>query len=178
VNDPSTLTFCRWVIGITFALSALGKARAMASFRGSVAEFAILPARLTDPVAVVAVGAEILIVLLMAVGGWWVPAGFVLALGLLAAFSAALVVALRRRDEVSCNCFGPVQRPISWYDIARNAALGLCCLAGLWSDQVVTARHLPLALVLVLGLMAATFSTIVTNLSDIVELLRRPYVVD
>jgi Methylamine utilisation protein MauE len=178
MEAASALTFCRWVIGITFAVSAIGKATSMVSFRAAVAEFGVLPARLTDPVAAGTVAAEGLVVVLVALGGGWATAGFVLAMALLAVFSAALVLALRRKAGVSCNCFGSSERRISWYDVLRNAALVACCIAGLWGAHSWAGGRPGVGLVLVLGLMAATFMVIVSNLEDIVELLRRPYVVD
>jgi hypothetical protein len=178
MDAASVLTFCRWAIGITFAVSAIGKAASITSFRAAVADFGVLPARLTDPVARATVLAEGVVVALVAAGDGWVSAGFVAALVLLTGFSAVLVLALRRKAAVSCNCFGSSERPISWYDVLRNAGLAVCCVAGLWSDRAATGPHPTPALVLALGLMAAVFMVIVSNLEDIVELLRKPHVVD
>ncbi|HEV2888001.1 MAG TPA: MauE/DoxX family redox-associated membrane protein [Jatrophihabitans sp.] len=174
----SALAFCRWAIGLTFAVSALGKARSMTDFRAAIEDFGMLPRRAIGQVAAATVATEGLVVLLLALGRGWATAGFVLALALLAAFSAVLVAALRRKAAVSCNCFGTSQRPISFYDVARNGCLALCCLGGLWSRHAATGNAPEPALVLALALMAATFLVVVSNLEDIVELLRKPYVVD
>ena len=40
------LVFCRWLIGLAFAVSAGGKARALGAFRSTITEFGVLPARL------------------------------------------------------------------------------------------------------------------------------------
>lgn len=53
-------------------------------------------------------------------------AGAVCALGLLFAFTVALVVALRRGAEVGCACFGAAKvRPVSTVELVRNAGLSI-----------------------------------------------------
>lgn len=48
----------------------------------------------------------------------------VVALGLLVAFTAALVARLARGRRPMCACFGGLSnRPISWWSVARNLAL-------------------------------------------------------
>lgn len=178
MDSAAVLTFCRWAIGLTFAVSALGKARTLGAFRAAVADFGVLPRRAEGPVALATVAAEGLVVLLVALGRGWAAAGFVLALLLLAVFSAVLAAALRRKAGVACTCFGASERQISWYDVARNGCLALCCAAGLASWSAATGGRPELALIVALALMAATFLALVSNLQDIVELLRKPYVVD
>jgi uncharacterized membrane protein YphA (DoxX/SURF4 family) len=171
------LLFCRWSVGITFLASAVGKARDLPGFRQAVTDLGALPARLARPAAVLVVLAEGLVVLGMLVGTVALPAGFVLGAVLLVLFSVVLVAALRRDAGVSCNCFGASERPISWYDVGRNAALLACCGAGLIGYAI--ADGSPAASVVVLlGLMAGCFFLIVTNMEDIVELLRKPYVLE
>jgi hypothetical protein len=169
------LTFCRWAIGLAFGVSAAGKATAMASFRTALADFGVLPQRLNSAAAVTTVGAEALVVALVAFGRWLAVAGLCLCLALLAVFSAVLITALRRKADVSCNCFGPGDRKVSWYDLARNAVLGMCCVAGLAGYGQSSAWHPSLAVIFLLGLMAAVFVTVATNLEDIAEVLRKPY---
>ena len=172
------LMFCRWGIGLTFAASAIGKARDLRAFRLAVTELGRVPEKLSQPVAVATMVAEVLVVLGLAVGHQASPAGFGLAVVLLTLFSAVLVSALRRREGVSCNCFGTSERPISWYDLMRNGALLACCAAGLWSYAVTDRPQPSTSVIVLLGLMAGCFFVIVTNLGDIVELLRKPYLVE
>ena len=100
------LVFCRWLIGLAFAVSAVGKARALSAFRSTITEFGVLPARLAPAAARATVAAEGLVVVLVAAGDVLAAAGFALALALLAAFSVILGAAVRRHTDVSCNCFG------------------------------------------------------------------------
>jgi Methylamine utilisation protein MauE len=170
------LAFCRWAIGLAFALSAIGKATSMTSFRSTIGELKLLPPRLAGPAAIASVAAEALTAVVVAVGGVLATAGFALALALLSVFSVVLVVALRRKTEVSCNCFGPGERPISRYDLARNALLGLSCAGGMWARPGLAA-HPGTGLAVTLGLAAATFLVIVTNLGDFTEVLRQSYLI-
>ncbi|HEU5271734.1 MAG TPA: MauE/DoxX family redox-associated membrane protein [Jatrophihabitans sp.] len=171
------LMFCRWSIGLTFAVSAIGKARDLRGFELAVTELRALPAGLARPAALATVLAEALVVLALAVGRLALPIGFGLAAGLLLLFSVVLAAALRRRTTVSCNCFGASERPISGYDLIRNGALLACCAAGL-AGYASTDRQPPAEVIVLLGLMAGCFALIVTNAEDIVELLRKPYLVE
>jgi hypothetical protein len=178
VLSTDVLMFCRWGIGLTFLASAAGKLRDLRAFRQAVVDLAGLPAAADRPVAIGTVAAEGLVVLGMAVGHLGLPVGFGLAAALLVLFSIVLAAALRRRMTVACNCFGAGERPVSWYDLARNAALLACCGAGL-AGYAVTDRLQPAAVLIVLtGLMAGCFVLIVTNVADIVELLGKPYLVE
>jgi uncharacterized membrane protein YphA (DoxX/SURF4 family) len=177
VLSQYVLLFCRWSIGLTFLASAVGKVRDLPAFRLAITDLRALPARLARPAAIGTVVAEALVVLGMIVGFAALPVGFVLAAVLLVLFSGVLVAALRRDAGVSCNCFGASERPISWYDIGRNTALMACCVAGLVGYAIADGR--PAASVIVLlGLMAGCFFLIVSNSEDIVELLRKPYVIE
>jgi hypothetical protein len=172
------LIFCRWLIGLAFAVSAIGKARALRSFRSTLTELGVLPARMASGAALATITAEGLVVVLVAAGDVLAAAGFTLALVLLAAFSVILRAAIRKNADVSCNCFGPGERRVSWYDVARNGLLGLCCAAGLWAWVISAGEHVSPALIVALGLTAAGFLVITANLDDFIEMLRKPYLVD
>jgi methylamine utilization protein MauE len=172
------LMFCRWSIGLTFLASAAGKAWDLRTFRQAVVDLTGLPAGVARPAALATVAAEALVVLGLAVGHAGLPAGFALATVLLLMFSGVLIGALRRKVAVSCNCFGARERSISWYDVARNVALLACCGAGEWSHAVADHRQPPATGIALTGLMACCFCLIVTNAEDIVEVLRKPYLVE
>ena len=151
--------------------------RDLSGFEQAVTDLRALPARLARPAAIGTVIAESLVVLGMLVGSVGLPAGFVLGAVLLLLFSVVLVAALRRDAGVSCNCFGASERPISWYDLGRNAALLACCGAGL-AGYAIAEGNPPGSVIALLGLMAGCFFLIVTNSEDIVESLRKPYVLE
>lgn len=176
MGGMAVLTFCRWAIGLTFLVSAAGKVTSPRAFRDAITDLGVVPGRWKGAGAAGVICAESLVAALVAAGGRLAGAGFALALALLAVFSVVLAAALRRKANVSCNCFGPGERKISRYDLARNALLGLCCAAGEWAGIVSSHRYPPPALVAVLGLMAAALVLVVTNLQAITEVLRRPQV--
>jgi hypothetical protein len=172
------LMFCRWGIGLTFLASAAGKLWDLRAFRQAVVDLADVPAGVARPAALATVAAEGLVAVGMAVGRAALPAGFALGAVLLLLFSGVLIAALRRNAAVSCNCFGISERSISWYDVARNGALLACCGAGEWSYAVTGRPHPPATGIVLTGLMAGCFCLIVTNAEDIVEVLRKPYLVE
>jgi hypothetical protein len=122
----------------SLAMGALGVAAALkwwklAEFRSGVADYGISSRRLTGVIAVAVPTLESI-----AVAAFFVPAtrsaGALLAIGLLAAFSAALArLLLSGRRRVGCACFGTQSRPVSWLLPVRNilmaSALAACTLA-------------------------------------------------
>lgn len=172
------LIFCRWAIGLAFAVSAIGKVTSLASFQSTIAQLRLLPPRLARPAAIASVAVEAVSAIGVAAGGVLAAAGFSLAAVLLAVFSCVLVVALRQNASVSCNCFGPGERRISRYDLLRNGLLGLCCAGGLWAWAAPAAMRPGAGLDVALGLIAAAFLVIAVNLEDFVEVIRKPYLID
>ncbi|MEU6407360.1 MauE/DoxX family redox-associated membrane protein [Microbispora sp. NPDC046933] len=121
--------FCRLLTGIVFLMSAVSKLRGRAAyeeFTVATRALARLPAR---PVAALVVAAEVAVAPLLAWGPT-VLAGFCIALGLLVAFTVAIVVALRRGRRVPCRCFGASAVPVGPGHLARNAVLVVAAGAG------------------------------------------------
>jgi hypothetical protein len=109
-----------------FAVSAVAKARHGEAFRRFVAAMR-LPAR---PSTVVVAGAELGGAVLLAVPVT-APAGFVVALALLALFSAALIRGIRLGVRTSCGCFGDSAGPPGRAEFVRNGALASVAAVGL-----------------------------------------------
>jgi hypothetical protein len=125
--------FARTLLGVVFALALAGKLRnrrSFTQFAASLHEIGWLPgpARAAAPFAVVAV--EGVSVLLLAVPAT-VPAGFVLALLTLAAFTASVGWSLRQGQTVRCQCFGTDSGPMGASQVARNCVLLAVAAAGL-----------------------------------------------
>lgn len=172
------LACCRWTIVITFVVSGAGKLASMTSFRAAIADFEVVPADWVRPAATATVALELLAALLVLIGGPVLLAGFGLAGALLLGFSLLLARTLRRKAAVRCNCFGRTERPITGYDLLRNGLLIGCGVLGGWLWLADGGGLPPIGLLLAGGLMAGTLVAVASNLHDIVELLRRPYVVD
>lgn len=124
------IAFCRFAIGFAFAWSFLGKLRDMPSFVTAIERFRLLPKVLHKPAAWGFLAGELAIVLALLAGGPFVAWGFLLAALLLLAFCAALASVLLRKIDTSCNCFGASQKPVSPWDLLRNAGLIACALGG------------------------------------------------
>lgn len=167
------LLFCRILIALVFALSLVGKIRNVGAFQESIADFELLPAQASRAAAWIFLVGEALVVVLLLIGGVALAAGFGLAILLLAVFSTALLLILRRKRQVVCNCFGRADQQITAYDVVRNGLLIAGCLAGLFALQS-AGGGVSAAELIVVGLMAAAGSALVTNLADIAETLRQP----
>lgn len=167
------LAFCRLAIGLVFGISFLTKARHLTAFEQTIARFALLPKRFSRPLAYLFLGGELLVVVLVALGGPVLAAAFGLAIVLLLLFSGALVSVLRRQIHTSCNCFGASEKPVAASDVWRNAGLLLCAIlgcaavSGTYSEQ----GRLSLAEWGVIGLGATAFVAILLNMRDILQLI-------
>lgn len=170
------LAFCRVTIGLTFALAAGRKALSFGEFHQVLRRLRLLPPALLLPAALLCVGSEALVAVLMICGGWFLPVGFALSALLLVIFSGALLSALLRHISTACHCFGPGHRPLSRTDLWRNLGLFLCALGGYagasWNQLAAT--RLDAGGWLLAGLGAAAFVLIWTQLAELVQLFRRP----
>jgi hypothetical protein len=174
--DQYLVLFCRLVVAGVFALSVAGKLSGIASFEAVIGEI-VRVRRAARPLAWATVSAEGIVVLTAVIGVPMALPGFVLAILLLAAFSAVLGLLMVRRPGMSCNCFGQGSQPVSGYEIARNAVLLGVAVTGsipLGSDASASWPWIPAeaAGVLLTGLVAATMVTLLLHLRDIVALLR------
>lgn len=118
------------VVAFVLLVGGIGKLANLREFRKLVEAYDLLPRSalrpfsLALPVCEVAVGSAVLVNRLRSAAG-------LLAAGLFAIFTAAIVVnLLRGRRELPCGCFGSKSRPISWQLAARNfVLLGLALLS-------------------------------------------------
>lgn len=170
------LTFCRLVIGLAFALSFVGKLRDVAQFAETIRNFDLLPKQLTRTAAVLFLTGEAVVVLFMVLGDRLLPVVFTLAGLLLLLFTLALLSALRRNIETSCNCFGASEKPLTYYDIWRNVGFMACSLLGLGlaAQLPVTTQPSNWSELALLGFFAAVFVILWTQFSELATLLANP----
>jgi hypothetical protein len=169
------LAFCRVAIGLVFAISSFSKARDIAQFQQAVFGFHLLSRRLSNLAALLFLGGECAVVLLVTIGGPLLLYGFALALLLLLVFCAALASVLIRRMHTSCHCFGSSKKPITLVDIWRNAGFLLCagggCEALIWTRGAQEGLEGIAWLYIALG--AGVFVMIWIQLGEIVQLFRQ-----
>jgi uncharacterized membrane protein YphA (DoxX/SURF4 family) len=170
------LSFCRLVIGLAFILSFVGKVRDIDRFAETIGRFELLPRRWTKTAALLFLGGEAAVVVLIIAGGPLLFLAFGLAILLLFVFTLALLSALRRGIETSCNCFGASEKPLTYYDIWRNVGFISCSVLGWWlAAQVpVTTQPSNWAELALLSFGAALFVIVWTQLGELATLLANP----
>ena len=161
---------CRLYLVLVLVASSAGKARAIGRFAETLEALVHLPAPWSRSAAVAIAGLELLVALALLAGGPVAHHGMAAALALFLAFTAVLLVALARRRDVSCNCFGASDHPISGWDVVRNLLLIAACATGLLlgpSGEALAAG----GWLLLLGAAVIAF-LLSTNLHRIAPLLR------
>lgn len=168
-------TFCRLVLGLTFTFSFVSKARDIRQFTTTIANFDLLPRRWTKIAVLLFLSGEAAVVILMIVGGLLLPAGFALAGLLLLLFTLAILSALRRNIHTFCNCFGASVRPLTYYDVWRNAGFMACSLVGwrLIAQAPMTESQSTWAEMGLLAFLAALFVMVWTQLNQVAMLLAK-----
>ncbi|MEU3454358.1 MauE/DoxX family redox-associated membrane protein [Micromonospora sp. NPDC006766] len=160
----------RLLLALVFLTAVVGKLRARAGFAGfadSVRQFGV-PARWATPVARLTVGVEAAVVVLLAVPRT-VPAGLLLAAGLLGVLTVGIVGALRRGARPACPCFGAADAPIGPRHVARNLALTAAALLGLLGWAAASPPLSAPAALITAG-VAVPLAAVVIRLDDLVAL--------
>jgi hypothetical protein len=165
------LVFGQILVGATFAASALSKVRDPDGFRQAAAAFRLMPDGRVDVVARGLTAAEVLVVVLLAVG--LAPAaaiaatvGLGVAGALLVAYTIGLIAVRARGMDVACHCFGASPLAVSWWDVARNALLLGGAALGLAAGDP---TRLPIGDGILVGMAALAAALIVTNLNTVVS---------
>lgn len=119
----TVVLLARIVLAAVFVVSAVAKFRDRPGSRQAVVGFGV-PVRLAAPVAAALPVVELGCAGLLVVADPAATVGALVALLLLAAFTVAIVVNLRRGNRIDCHCFGQIgAASIGWTTVARNAGL-------------------------------------------------------
>ena len=135
--DPTLAAFAALVLAAVFAVAGVAKLRDADAFAGVVANYRVLPDRLTRPVAWLLAPLEVALALCVLVPVTRAPAAAALAV-LLLLFAGAMAVNLRRgRTGIDCGCaIGLLKERISWPMVARNLALAAIAASLALADPV------------------------------------------
>ncbi len=126
------IAFTRIVIGLIFAISAYGKIQDVSSFTDAITRFKFFPRQFSPALAYLFLSGEILVVLLMLIGGFFRLYGYLLSFLMYLVFSIALSSVVIRKIDTSCNCFGPSEKPVTSFHIVRAAGLmALSAISGI-----------------------------------------------
>lgn len=166
------LVACRLCLGLVFLASVFGKLRGRENFAEFVrATGELAPPLPKRPAATAVVAAEVAVVALLC--SPWATTGFLVAAGLLLAFTIAVVTAIVRGRRVRCQCFGNSPAPVSWFQVARNALLSFVAAAGLLAGVHAPGGPLEIGGVLV-ALAAGAVAGSVALLTDEIAVLFEP----
>jgi hypothetical protein len=126
---------CRCICCLVLAASSYGKLHSKPAFRDFISWIASLSAlsvRVRTPLAATIAAGEVFAVLLIAIPRSYV-AGMAVASCLFAAFSIGMLVILRSKRAVGCNCFGSSSGPVGIRHVVRNVLLCSIAVAGVAS---------------------------------------------
>ncbi len=164
----------RSAIGVVFAVAAVSKTRprGRADFRAAVAALAPAADGGARVLAVAVITAEWAVAVLVVLPGQapaTAAAGLVAAAVLLAAFTAAIYLALRRGTTTPCRCFAASARPISRVQILRGTLLLSACAVGLaaQAQAVGPARPAGLWVAAVTGVLLGAAAVAFDDLADL-----------
>lgn len=134
-----------WIAALIIAgvfLSGAYKLFHPLEFARAVYAFKLLPDPLVKPVAYVIPWLEVICAVCLLLIPKLRTAALWLAIGLLVVFTLAMVIVLLNGTEVSCGCFSYTadEEPVSWMNVARNAALIALAGLGLLARKRVTAQ--------------------------------------
>lgn len=170
---PYLLTFCRMAIGMLFAYSSITKVGDLPRFSQAITRLNLLPHSLSKSTAVLLLGYELLIVLLLIAGEPFIGVAFGGAMVLLLLFTIAILLSLAKGLNTSCHCFGKDNKPISHYDVARNLGLLSIATVGLWMSHLSKSMSsLTIIETLLISIVASIFMLIWLNLRDILQLFQ------
>jgi hypothetical protein len=113
---------CRALLAVVLAAAATSKLRRrdFEAFLAALGGFGVPAALARAPLAVLVVALEAVTAVLLVAAP---AAGYALALGLLAVFTAALRRVVRSGQRVACRCFGASIAPVGVAHLVRNVAL-------------------------------------------------------
>jgi hypothetical protein len=166
---------CRCLVGLVFLVAAASKLHSRAAFGGfgeSLRQLPLVPKTLAVPAAVgvVVVAEAVVPLLLVAPAAGFAAAGFAVALGLLSAFTATTVIALRRGARPPCRCFGMSEIPLGARHVVRNCALAAVAGVGLAAALQGGQRAVDPAGVAVAAVAGIVLAVLAVVFDDLVEL--------
>jgi len=129
LSHRGTVRASQILIGLLFAAAALAKLGDLHSFAEQVHNFRILPLALENLVAMVLPWIELVAALALVFGVRARSAG-VVAAGLMAVFTLAVLAAMARRLDIECGCFGTGDATrVGLFKVLENGAMLALALA-------------------------------------------------
>ncbi|MFI6258618.1 MauE/DoxX family redox-associated membrane protein [Micromonospora zamorensis] len=165
---------CRLLLVTVFVVAVYTKVSGMPawlSFVDSLRQLDPVSTNVARPAAILTVTVEVLVTLLLLVPVRRVgEIGFVLAAGLLVAFTIVIALAVAKGTRATCRCFGASTTPLGWPHILRNLTLLVVALLGLAGASA--PESLGVSGALLAGVGGLVLGVLVTVIEDIVALIR------
>ncbi|AYM76611.1 hypothetical protein D9M09_13010 [Janthinobacterium agaricidamnosum] len=157
----------RCCIALLLLAASVGKLRSYGEFRGNLATSFGLPPAAAAWAAPALVAAELLLAGWLLAGGARLP--MLLSLLLLSTLTAVLAWRYFTHSVVRCSCFGEAARPVSQYDLLRNALA-----VGINGSYFALAQDaaLPVATTVLAAGLAAIACVAIISLHDIATLAK------
>jgi hypothetical protein len=162
---------CRAMLVAVLGVAAAGKLRSgalhglVAALRG----FGVPAGLARMPLAVLIVGLEATAAALLVVAP---AAGYLLALGVIAAFTVGLYQVVRSGRQVACRCFGASTTPVGATHLVRNAVILVVICLGLAAAAVAQGAASPLPVRLVAVACGALGGAAIVRWDDLAYLVR------
>lgn len=125
LSDPRLSVLFRLFVGVAFVWAGVLKIGDPAAFQEGLVNYRMLPAALIAPIAVTLPPIEVVAGLCLILG--FLSRGSALvATGLLAVFTVAIVQAIARGINIECGCFGtggPEAAGMGWPEIVRDLVM-------------------------------------------------------
>ena len=125
LSDPRLSVLFRLFIGVAFVWAGVVKIADPAAFQEGLVNYRMFPAALIAPIAVTVPPIEVVAGLCLIVG--YLSRGSALvATGMLAMFTIAIVQAIARGIDIECGCFGaggPEAASIGWAEVVRDLVM-------------------------------------------------------
>jgi len=120
LTSPRTIRVCQIAIGILMAWAGMAKIGDLRGFAEQLHNFRMMPIPIENLIAISLPWIEFLAALTL-IFGVRARAGAILAALLLAAFTAAIFVAMARGLDIECGCFGTNDGTrVGWFKISQN----------------------------------------------------------
>lgn len=120
IANRQVLRIARWLLGVIFIASALGKIVDPAGFADSIAAYRLLPLYAVNVFALILPWVELLVGFSLLNGVAFQSAALIAAI-MNVIFIAAVASAMARGLDIDCGCFTVTESKVGWEILVRDA---------------------------------------------------------
>ena len=142
LTSKLAVSIARWLLGLIFIVSAIGKIADPAAFADNVAAFRLLPVHAVNIFAIALPWVELLVGLSL-LNGVAFRSGALLAGIMNVVFVVAAATAVARGLDIECGCFTAAKSKVGWALIVRDVALLVLAIVALLHTDAKTRTAQP-----------------------------------